>query len=228
MRLGSLLRSNVAREPAVLPAIAPVPLELDGFLTGIAVSPEFIPPEEWIVAAFATEIVSMGTADELERTAAAAFTRHEEICEALDEALARLDAGDATDYRAAFEIANGRPPRENVRNWVRGFGKAIPLAMDAWDSLFQDVGFKLTLAPIVCYLEVDGEPLLKLEEGTVDLDELRDAAVDVLPATIVQLRGQALLLASENARKPVHKVKIGRNDPCPCGSGKKYKRCCAE
>jgi len=22
------------------------------------------------------------------------------------------------------------------------------------------------------------------------------------------------------------RVKIGRNDPCPCGSGKKYKRCC--
>ena len=22
------------------------------------------------------------------------------------------------------------------------------------------------------------------------------------------------------------KVKIGRNDPCPCGSGKKYKNCC--
>ncbi len=21
---------------------------------------------------------------------------------------------------------------------------------------------------------------------------------------------------------------IGRNDPCPCGSGKKYKRCCLE
>jgi uncharacterized protein len=21
--------------------------------------------------------------------------------------------------------------------------------------------------------------------------------------------------------------KIGRNDPCPCGSGRKYKRCCA-
>ncbi|MGY8718810.1 MAG: SEC-C metal-binding domain-containing protein [Verrucomicrobiia bacterium] len=20
--------------------------------------------------------------------------------------------------------------------------------------------------------------------------------------------------------------KIGRNDPCPCGSGKKYKKCC--
>jgi uncharacterized protein YecA (UPF0149 family) len=22
-------------------------------------------------------------------------------------------------------------------------------------------------------------------------------------------------------------VKTGRNDPCPCGSGKKYKKCCA-
>lgn len=26
--------------------------------------------------------------------------------------------------------------------------------------------------------------------------------------------------------RPVPKVKIGRNDPCPCGSGKKYKHCC--
>ncbi|GFP25171.1 preprotein translocase subunit SecA, partial [Candidatus Hakubella thermalkaliphila] len=24
----------------------------------------------------------------------------------------------------------------------------------------------------------------------------------------------------------VHRVKVGRNDPCPCGSGKKYKKCC--
>src|SRR5258708_19711611 len=23
-------------------------------------------------------------------------------------------------------------------------------------------------------------------------------------------------------------AKVGRNDPCPCGSGKKYKRCCLE
>jgi preprotein translocase subunit SecA len=25
-----------------------------------------------------------------------------------------------------------------------------------------------------------------------------------------------------------HQPKVGRNDPCPCGSGKKYKKCCAE
>ncbi len=27
-------------------------------------------------------------------------------------------------------------------------------------------------------------------------------------------------------REPIHVKKIGRNDPCPCGSGKKYKKCC--
>lgn len=30
-----------------------------------------------------------------------------------------------------------------------------------------------------------------------------------------------------NTRKHIfHNKKIGRNDPCPCGSGKKYKKCC--
>lgn len=29
------------------------------------------------------------------------------------------------------------------------------------------------------------------------------------------------------AQRPAVSTKIGRNDPCPCGSGKKYKKCCA-
>ena len=32
---------------------------------------------------------------------------------------------------------------------------------------------------------------------------------------------------TDTANKTVRKgKKIGRNDPCPCGSGKKYKKCC--
>jgi preprotein translocase subunit SecA len=30
---------------------------------------------------------------------------------------------------------------------------------------------------------------------------------------------------SSSARGPVQSDKVGRNDPCPCGSGKKYKKC---
>ena len=29
-------------------------------------------------------------------------------------------------------------------------------------------------------------------------------------------------------KKPIKKNKVGRNDPCPCGSGKKYKQCCGK
>jgi preprotein translocase subunit SecA len=31
----------------------------------------------------------------------------------------------------------------------------------------------------------------------------------------------------QEKQRPVRVAeKVGRNDPCPCGSGKKYKRCC--
>jgi len=30
----------------------------------------------------------------------------------------------------------------------------------------------------------------------------------------------------EASRETVLSSKVGRNDPCPCGSGKKYKKCC--
>ncbi|MEG0134239.1 MAG: SEC-C metal-binding domain-containing protein, partial [Clostridium sp.] len=33
--------------------------------------------------------------------------------------------------------------------------------------------------------------------------------------------------AWRDSKTVVNEVKIGRNDPCPCGSGKKYKKCCA-
>ncbi len=35
-----------------------------------------------------------------------------------------------------------------------------------------------------------------------------------------------LKVSTEEKAKPIKTQKIGRNDPCPCGSGKKYKKCC--
>ena len=35
-----------------------------------------------------------------------------------------------------------------------------------------------------------------------------------------------LILEQKKAKTIVKGDKIGRNDPCPCGSGKKYKKCC--
>lgn len=39
--------------------------------------------------------------------------------------------------------------------------------------------------------------------------------------------GTAISNNRQQKRRPVHiEQKVGRNDPCPCGSGKKYKKCC--
>ena len=55
----------------------------------------------------------------------------------------------------------------------------------------------------------------------------RDRILDDLPATILRCAatgrpGAVLGPTSE----PVRFAKVGHNDPCPCGSGKKYKKCC--
>ena len=40
------------------------------------------------------------------------------------------------------------------------------------------------------------------------------------------MRRQVMSSKRATGNQPVHVVKIGRNEPCPCGSGKKYKKCC--
>ena len=41
-----------------------------------------------------------------------------------------------------------------------------------------------------------------------------------------ETKQKALYAEQRNSRTVVKGKKIGRNDPCPCGSGKKYKKCC--
>jgi len=36
-------------------------------------------------------------------------------------------------------------------------------------------------------------------------------------------RNRAMVL---NPPEPIKSTKVGRNNPCPCGSGRKYKKCC--
>ena len=38
--------------------------------------------------------------------------------------------------------------------------------------------------------------------------------------------GMANRFFGEPREETAPKWKVGRNDPCPCGSGKKYKKCC--
>ncbi len=60
-----------------------------------------------------------------------------------------------------------------------------------------------------------------LEAGAFPLMTALDIRVDIPERPPPKVIG-----AGETVRRPI--PKLGRNDPCHCGSGKKYKRCCLE
>ncbi|MBR9917136.1 hypothetical protein GYB29_05510 [bacterium] len=58
--------------------------------------------------------------------------------------------------------------------------------------------------------------IVKIDWESIQLDELTDEQLI-----------KAKTLAETLRQKRIKKVgKVGRNDPCPCGSGKKFKKCC--
>lgn len=63
-----------------------------------------------------------------------------------------------------------------------------------------------------------------IADGTMDADELRRGILTMeMPSEALRF---SLLKEIENAVAEAKPKKVGRNDPCPCGSGKKYKKCC--
>ena len=92
-------------------------------------------------------------------------------------------------------------------------------------------------------LEVE-QDLEKIEEDTnisikINWEKLYYNMVHVEAHWLYNLRGWEGILPEEhrkNVQKEYNKSKIvvnkdpkvGRNDPCPCGSGKKYKKCCGK
>ena len=41
-----------------------------------------------------------------------------------------------------------------------------------------------------------------------------------------EMSNMAAMLRGTSAPAPTTRQKVGRNEPCPCGSGKKFKKCC--
>lgn len=103
--------------------------------------------------------------------------------------------------------------------------------LDAMDQLRQGIGLR-------AYGQKD--PLVEYKFEAYDMfnqmiDEIQEDTLRYLYHVAVVERPQERQDLVENRyeeeeqhRDPVHVDKIGRNDPCPCGSGKKYKKCCGK
>ena len=70
--------------------------------------------------------------------------------------------------------------------------------------------------------------LRSIAEGTMKADELRKGVLAMdLPDEALRISIlKNIADAEKGAEQPSKAPRVGRNDPCPCGSGKKYKRCC--
>ena len=104
--------------------------------------------------------------------------------------------------------------------------------IDAMDQLRQGIGLRAygQRDPVVEY-KVEGyemfeEMVRSIQEQTVHI--LYNIKVEAnVPKREKVAQPTSTSHGDSGPKRPVVKgTKVGRNDPCPCGSGKKYKRCC--
>ena len=103
--------------------------------------------------------------------------------------------------------------------WADGFVTGLDMRAEAWQAMFDDHRADQMVLPIVA---LSSEVPDEISEGITP--EMRQTTLDQLPAALQMI---AAWWRSPSARRePARSVKVGRNEPCRCGSGKKFKKCC--
>jgi uncharacterized protein len=178
---------------------------LDGFFTALAAGPEPVPP-----AVYLPEIWGRGKPP-YDSPAQQQFV--ETLFERYREATARRVAANVAFEPFLFDDEGD----ELASDWGSGFMLAAALRPRAWAPLIRHRSAGRLTASIVALFQDDPEEPLT--------PDLRRDVVEALPEIVL---GIADFWRDPNRglAEPIRSQKIGRNDPCPCGSGKKYKKCC--
>jgi uncharacterized protein len=202
-------------------------LELDGYLTGVIVAPSLIRPSQWMAGLWADEGPIFDDAVQGQAVLTAVGNMYNTLSGKIEQSLRRLEAERVCDYRPAFQTTEGKPSHDEVRTWVRGFWRAMALTPTEWHALAADERTQVIITPFIGFIDnAGGDEAL---EVPADIDDRLDEAAADIPRAILLLRKIAQLRASRTSSAyQTRRTKVGRNDPCPCGSGKKYKRCCGQ
>lgn len=206
--------------------------QLAGFLFGLANGPELIPPSEWIPLVFNDEDAQYETDDEANQVLQAMMALYNDSV--------RERPGRAVSFPPGCEI---RPhPMDNLTidaplsQWAQGFGMGYDYLAEVWDSYTPDE-LDEDLGALLMTLTFFSSPTLAeayYQEGNKKstLDQMAKSVMEIFPEAMREYAHlgrsiyHARLETGEFDREPSHQTKIGRNDPCPCGSGKKFKKCC--
>ncbi|HTA65951.1 MAG TPA: UPF0149 family protein [Xanthomonadaceae bacterium] len=199
---------------------------LDGFLNALAVGPEPVPEEEWVPKVWGGRPPRWESREEEGRVRGQLIALWNDVVrrvaiepeeqESVDKPLiATPDANEAEP-----DLAN----RVGVE-WAYGFLDGIRLRGDAWDVWIhseQWIDEALWCIQAIAMGEwpvpegQTADPISAIERG---------ALIAGLPQILHDLNAHRFekLVSHEPIRKP---PAPRRNDPCHCGSGKKYKKCC--
>jgi uncharacterized protein len=209
------------------PKSALSPLALDGYLTGVVVAPNLILPSLWIAALWGGEETVFDNDAEIGTVMGTVMAHYNALGTEIDRSLKRLEDERVCDYRPAFLTMGGESARDAVREWIGGFWKAMALVPEGWSAMAEDERTQVLISPFVGFLDLGEDEAFEPAE---DIDERLDESIEQIPRAILILHKIAKLRAARTAEipAPARRTKVGRNDPCPCGSGKKYKHCCGQ
>ena len=204
-------------------------VELDGYVAALIVCPDTILPSEWLPGVWGVDH-DFEDAGEAEATVAAVMGHYNRIARELAESpedYASVLGMDADSGEALWEP------------WIDCFERAMRLRRGVWRQIVQS-GDREAAAAINMIVALSDSCY-----GRSDLTEeakvkLRRLAPGLIPEFVRNLnawtksrqvgkddRGPASFPAGFDFNEPsAFGRKVGRNEPCPCGSGRKYKSCC--
>ena len=190
--------------------------QLDGFLTSIIVCPDLIPPSRWLKCVWGGEggqgALDVATMADLQRLIDLIMHHYNAIL---------ADPHQPGGYEPVFDM--------DTRNedilwelWIEGFAAAMDLAPCAWRRAVRidDDAYRAALTGITALivLATGAKKVPQAEE-----DQWHREAPELIPIWVEVLHAWRL---ENDPNRPVRSNKVGRNDPCPCGSSRKYKKCC--
>lgn len=200
---------------------------LDGYLTAIAVGPETVAPSEWLPHVFSESephIPQFGSAKAAEELLTLIMRRLNEIISGL-----MTHPRELTPIYSAGTFGEDQREYIDPEAWAMGFWSGIELCWESWQPLLEsEKGQELTRAIRL----LGAQEVTEEEEDLTGTPLQREALGEQIPAAVMDIHTFWLPYRHAAVERTVAQTyvranpKLGRNDPCPCGSGKKFKKCC--
>lgn len=201
--------------------------ELDGLFTALICCPSTVMPSEYLA-----EILGGEMADD------EAFADQRELQDFLDLAMRHWNAISASLGSRDIHIPLLLKDDEGVthgNDWARGFIRGMEMRRADWLELTDDEEHGGFLDPIFMLAHEHDPELQSRSFGEPLTKERRDELLAFVTVSIMGIyryferhRREAARSAGQSATFRRATAKVGRNDRCPCGSGKKYKQCCGD